>query len=365
MRWLVAVGRRDRRSTSRSPRSRPRRASSRCRRRSPAPSPCCTAPRASCCSWARRSSRWAMAAPSSGRAFRRRRGRGLPRRGEGRLGQRAHRVRNRRRPDTGGRKRRPRGVPAGVVASSASVATGPVRGAFAARAPARPGARRRPAHRDADRSRRDRHARRCAAGHDHGIRSDSRRSSAPATTGTRSGDVVRTEPLSMLRRAVAAKMSRSRTEIPEATVWVDVDVTELWAARAAMADPATSTPPPSLTAMLARFVAAALGKLPGAGDPVERRRHRRSSTSTASTSASRPTRIAACSCPSSGTPTACRSASSTKRSAARRGRSIRTHPPGDAHRLDLHAQQLRHVRGRRRRPRSSTTPRWRSSGSAG
>ena len=52
---------------------------------------------------------------------------------------------------------------------------------------------------------------------------------------------MRTEPLSMLRRAVATKMSRSRTEIPEATVWVDVDVTELWALRASMADPDTST----------------------------------------------------------------------------------------------------------------------------
>ena len=39
-------------------------------------------------------------------------------------------------------------------------------------------------------------------------------------------------PLRGLRRTVAEKLSRSRREIPEATVWVDVDATELLAARA-------------------------------------------------------------------------------------------------------------------------------------
>ena len=55
--------------------------------------------------------------------------------------------------------------------------------------------------------------------------------------------VARTEPLSMLRKAVGAKMSRSRSEIPEATVWVDVDATELWNVRKSMAgDPAQQDP---------------------------------------------------------------------------------------------------------------------------
>jgi 2-oxoisovalerate dehydrogenase E2 component (dihydrolipoyl transacylase) len=70
-------------------------------------------------------------------------------------------------------------------------------------------------------------------------------------------DVVRTERLSMLRRTVAAKMTRSRTEIPEATVWVEVDATELWDARAAMAEPR-----PSLTALIGRFVLDALAEFP-------------------------------------------------------------------------------------------------------
>ncbi len=161
---------------------------------------------------------------------------------------------------TGGRKRRPRGVPAEVLTSSASLATGPV----AVRSPiVRRLAQERgvdlhtvtPTGPDGIVTRDD--VLRATAG--------AAPTSAPqraASVGTRSSGAVRTEPLSMLRRAVATKMSQSRAEIPEATVWVDVDVTELWAARAAMADPATSTPPPSLTAMLARFVTAALGKYP-------------------------------------------------------------------------------------------------------
>ncbi|MGB3685358.1 MAG: biotin/lipoyl-containing protein, partial [Ornithinimicrobium sp.] len=42
-------------------------------------------------------------------------------------------------------------------------------------------------------------------------------------------------PLKGVRRAVAEKVSRSRTEIPDATAWVDVDATEFMAAAAAMA----------------------------------------------------------------------------------------------------------------------------------
>lgn len=68
--------------------------------------------------------------------------------------------------------------------------------------------------------------------------------------------VVSRERLSALRRAVSAKLSRSRSEIPEATVWVDVDATELWALRASMA-PKDGTAP-SLTALIARFVLLAL-----------------------------------------------------------------------------------------------------------
>jgi pyruvate dehydrogenase E2 component (dihydrolipoamide acetyltransferase) len=37
--------------------------------------------------------------------------------------------------------------------------------------------------------------------------------------------VASRERMSPLRKAVSAKLTRSRSEIPEATVWVDVDVT--------------------------------------------------------------------------------------------------------------------------------------------
>ncbi len=75
--------------------------------------------------------------------------------------------------------------------------------------------------------------------------------------------VAHTEPLSMLRKAVGAKMSRSRSEIPEATVWVDVDATDLWNVRRSMAgDPAHEGPVPSLTAMIANYVIAALREFP-------------------------------------------------------------------------------------------------------
>lgn len=68
------------------------------------------------------------------------------------------------------------------------------------------------------------------------------------------------EPLSPLRRAVSAKLSRSRSEIPEATVWVDVDATELWNLRPQMAPEGAKAP--ALTALLARFVLLALEEYP-------------------------------------------------------------------------------------------------------
>ncbi|MGP3535981.1 dihydrolipoamide acetyltransferase family protein [Microbacterium sp. RD1] len=68
------------------------------------------------------------------------------------------------------------------------------------------------------------------------------------------------ERMSMLRRAVSTKMSRSRSEIPEATVWVDVDATRLWDLRAEMAREGERAP--SLTALLARFVLLALEEYP-------------------------------------------------------------------------------------------------------
>jgi 2-oxoisovalerate dehydrogenase E2 component (dihydrolipoyl transacylase) len=74
--------------------------------------------------------------------------------------------------------------------------------------------------------------------------------------------VAKREPLGMLRKAVSAKLSRSRAEIPEATVWVDVDATDLWTLRAAMAVDGKS---PSFTAIIAKYVLLALTAYPALG----------------------------------------------------------------------------------------------------
>lgn len=68
-------------------------------------------------------------------------------------------------------------------------------------------------------------------------------------------------PVRGVRKAVAANMTRSRTEIPEATVWVDVDATALVEMRSTL----KKTHPhdtPGLLAFVARFVTAGLKKYP-------------------------------------------------------------------------------------------------------
>jgi pyruvate dehydrogenase E2 component (dihydrolipoamide acetyltransferase) len=68
-------------------------------------------------------------------------------------------------------------------------------------------------------------------------------------------------PVRGVRKAVAANMARSRSEIPEATVWVDVDATALVELRAGLKkiDPDNA---PGLLAFIARFVTAGLKKFP-------------------------------------------------------------------------------------------------------
>jgi 2-oxoisovalerate dehydrogenase E2 component (dihydrolipoyl transacylase) len=68
-------------------------------------------------------------------------------------------------------------------------------------------------------------------------------------------------PVKGLRKAVAANMSRSRTEIPEATVWVDVDATALVELRGAMKK-RNADETPGLLAFIARFVTSGLKKYP-------------------------------------------------------------------------------------------------------
>ncbi|MFF0012751.1 dihydrolipoamide acetyltransferase family protein [Streptomyces sp. NPDC005374] len=74
-------------------------------------------------------------------------------------------------------------------------------------------------------------------------------------------------PLKGVRGAVADKLSRSRSEIPDATCWVDADATELMRARAAMN--AAGGPKISLLALLARICTAALARFPELNSTVD------------------------------------------------------------------------------------------------
>ncbi len=80
-------------------------------------------------------------------------------------------------------------------------------------------------------------------------------------------EVAQRTPMSGFRKAVSAALSRSRSEIPEATVWVDVDFTELFAVRSAAK--AAGKPVPGLLAYLARFTVAALRAHPELNGEVD------------------------------------------------------------------------------------------------
>ena len=74
-------------------------------------------------------------------------------------------------------------------------------------------------------------------------------------------------PVRGVRKAVAANMTRSRSEIPEATVWVDVDATALVELRAGLKKGGTHAP--GLLAFIARFVTAGLKKYPQLNTRIE------------------------------------------------------------------------------------------------
>lgn len=78
-------------------------------------------------------------------------------------------------------------------------------------------------------------------------------------------------PLRGLRRAVAEKLSRSRSEIPDATTWVDVDATALLAARDALRAAAPDRPV-GLMALLARICVAGLRRYPELNSSVDTER---------------------------------------------------------------------------------------------
>ncbi|MEV4729719.1 dihydrolipoamide acetyltransferase family protein [Saccharopolyspora sp. NPDC049426] len=66
-------------------------------------------------------------------------------------------------------------------------------------------------------------------------------------------------PLTGVRKSVADTLTRSRTEIPEATTWVDVDATTLLELRSSLGE---SGGAPGVLAMVARFVVAGLTRFP-------------------------------------------------------------------------------------------------------
>ncbi|MHB1172127.1 MAG: dihydrolipoamide acetyltransferase family protein [Lacisediminihabitans sp.] len=67
-------------------------------------------------------------------------------------------------------------------------------------------------------------------------------------------------PITGLRKAVAQRMTTSRREIPEATIWMDVDATELFRARDRLFEATGERF--SVTAIIARFVVAGLRQYP-------------------------------------------------------------------------------------------------------
>ncbi len=91
---------------------------------------------------------------------------------------------------------------------------------------------------------------------------------APAVPPAAGSAGVTRIPIRGVRKSVADKLSRSRREIPEATVWVDVDTTEMLRLRAALnAD--ESAPKISLLALLSRFTILALRRHPELNARIE------------------------------------------------------------------------------------------------
>ncbi|MDG4831372.1 dihydrolipoamide acetyltransferase family protein [Solwaraspora sp. WMMD1047] len=100
---------------------------------------------------------------------------------------------------------------------------------------------------------------------------------APSTSAggpsTPAGDDEVVVPLRGVRRAVAEKLARSRREIPEVTIWVDVDASALLATRAAI-NAARPDQPLGVLALLARICVYALGRFPELNSRVEPERDR-------------------------------------------------------------------------------------------
>ena len=93
------------------------------------------------------------------------------------------------------------------------------------------------------------------------------RPAAPSVPGGGAAGTVRI-PIRGARKTAADKLSRSRREIPEATVWVDADATELVALRTALnAD--ESAPKISLLALVSRYAVLGLHHYPELNARIE------------------------------------------------------------------------------------------------
>jgi pyruvate dehydrogenase E2 component (dihydrolipoamide acetyltransferase) len=82
----------------------------------------------------------------------------------------------------------------------------------------------------------------------------------PVTVATPTEEIRRI-PLRGVRKTVADKLTRSRREIPEATVWVDVDATALLGVRSTL-NAISTEPKISLLALLAKFAVLGLRRYP-------------------------------------------------------------------------------------------------------
>jgi len=67
-------------------------------------------------------------------------------------------------------------------------------------------------------------------------------------------------PITGMRKLIASRLSHSRATIPEATIWLDVDATELFAAKERLQR--STGERFSLTALIARFAVVGLGRYP-------------------------------------------------------------------------------------------------------
>ena len=82
----------------------------------------------------------------------------------------------------------------------------------------------------------------------------------PAPAAGPAGDRDTRTPITGLRKVVSERLSKSRQEIPEATIWLDVDATELLATKRALEE--RTGEKYSLLSLVARFVIAGLKKFP-------------------------------------------------------------------------------------------------------